>query len=365
MISVRYGKAVEIISQKETTMEVMVEIDNERYKAINYNRLTGFVEIGDTLLLNTTAVDLNLGTGGYHFVISNITKAERTFPPGGHIMKLRYTPFQLKVFAAEEQESKYHDIFNKFQSLDSMPVIVGTLHSMLPAIVEVLKFFHGDLKIAYVMTDAAALPLDFSNLVYQLKRDQKIAGTITIGHAFGGDIECINIYNGLIAAKEIINAHVAVVTMGPGIVGTGTKFGFTGIEQGNIIDAVNDLGGIPIAVPRISFADRRQRHYGISHHTLTVLDTICKTAALVGIPIFDEGKHAFILHQLEGTGIKKKHRLIFQACNDIEDILENSPIQLKTMGRNFEQEKEFFMAAGLSGKIAIDMLNDHQSSIAE
>ena len=31
--------------------------------------------------------------------------------------------------------------------------------------------------------------------------------------------------------------------MGPGIVGTGTKYGFSGIEQGYIIDAVNNLRG--------------------------------------------------------------------------------------------------------------------------
>ena len=31
--------------------------------------------------------------------------------------------------------------------------------------------------------------------------------------------------------------------MGPGIVGSGTKYGFTGIEQGYIIDVINNLGG--------------------------------------------------------------------------------------------------------------------------
>ena len=31
--------------------------------------------------------------------------------------------------------------------------------------------------------------------------------------------------------------------MGPGIVGTGTKYGFSGIEQGQIIDAINTLSG--------------------------------------------------------------------------------------------------------------------------
>ena len=77
--------------------------------------------------------------------------------------------------------------------------------------------------------------------------------TITVGHAFGGDLETINIYTGLIAAKEILKGDITIISMGPGIVGSGTKYGFTGMEQGYIVDAINNLGGLAVAVPRISF----------------------------------------------------------------------------------------------------------------
>ena len=72
--------------------------------------------------------------------------------------------------------------------------------------------------------------------------------------------------------------------MGPGIAGTGTKYGFTGIEQGPILDAVKKLGGMPISIPRISFADKRDRHQGISHHSITVLKEIVNVD--VHLPIF-------------------------------------------------------------------------------
>ncbi len=89
-------------------------------------------------------------------------------------------------------------------------------------------------------------------------------------------MECTNIYTGLIAAKEVLKGDITIITMGPGIVGTGTKYGFSGIEQGQIIDAVNTLGGNPIVVPRISFRDLRERHKGMSHHTRTILSEIAK-----------------------------------------------------------------------------------------
>ncbi|MBB6216648.1 hypothetical protein HNQ80_002752 [Anaerosolibacter carboniphilus] len=356
MMNIKYGKVTEVIIEKKKVTEVYVDVEGKKQKAINYNHLTGDIKIDDSVLLNTTAIDLGLGTGGYHFVICNLDRPERSISSKGHIMKLRYTPYQLKVFAAEEQESEYHHVFHDFQSLLGMPVIVGTLHSMLPAIIETLISLDPNIRIAYIMTDGAALPLDLSNLVFDLKENKKLCGTVTIGHAFGGDLECVNIYNGLIATKEILKADITVITMGPGIVGTGTKYGFTGIEQGNIVDAVTDLGGTPIAIPRISFTDQRPRHQGISHHSITVLDTICKTSAIVGIPIFEGMKHRFIEDQLMQTTIAQKHQITFRECEDIHGFLLNSSIKMKTMGRNLHQEIEFFTTAGLAGKLAIELL---------
>lgn len=363
MIGVKIGKVIEILKNERNKTEILVEVEGINYKAINYNKLTGSVMLGNSLLLNTTAVDLNLGTGGYHFVISNLDNPSRNISKGGHIMKLRYSPYQVKVFAAEEQESHYHEVFKKFESLNHMPVIVGTLHSMLPPIVEVLKNYDKDIKIAYIMTDGAALPIDLSNIVKNLKDKKLIKGTITIGNAFGGDLDCINIYNGLIAAKDILKCDIAVVTMGPGIAGTSTKFGFSGIEQGNIIDSINDLGGIPIAVPRISFADKRDRHKGVSHHTITVLDRISKTKAFVGIPKFEENKNEHIISQINNTNINLKHKIMYMDSSNVNKILEKSTMPMRTMGRTFQRDKEFFITAGIGAELGIKILNDYQLMI--
>ena len=48
-------------------------------------------------------------------------------------------------------------------------------------------------------------------------------------------------YSALAVARHVIGADAAVVAMGPGIVGTGTRLGFSGIEVGPALDAAAGL----------------------------------------------------------------------------------------------------------------------------
>ncbi|KXZ39657.1 Protein of unknown function [Alkalithermobacter thermoalcaliphilus JW-YL-7 = DSM 7308] len=355
MISKKIGIVDSIVYEDFHIQEIKVIIENKVQKAINYISLTGNVNVGDELLLNTTAVELNLGTGGAHFVIANLNNLESSLTGGGHIMKLRYTPFQLKVFAAEEQESKYHDIINNFKSLDNLPVAVGTLHSMLVPFVAVIKKADPTKKIAYIMTDGAALPIHLSKNVKQLKQKKLIDATITIGNSFGGDYECVNIYTALIVAKEIIKADVVFVSMGPGIVGTGTKYGFSGIEQGYILDAVVTLGGEAIAIPRISFADKRDRHKGISHHTITILKDIVKSKVIVPINIQDSDKKKYIYDQIKHNKIEK-HKFVFMQSDKTKECLEYFKLNVKSMGRSYEEDEEFFKSSSGAGAYILEGL---------
>ena len=356
MISIKRGKVTKIINKLEGRTDISVNIDNRDEKAINYDYLTGAVEVGDEVVLNTTSVELGLGTGGYHFVIYNLNNGEQDAGKEGHIMKLRYTPFQVKTFAAEEQDSPYHDVFHRFKSLNKMPVIVGTLHSMLIPIASILKYLNNDLKIAFIMTDGAALPLYLSNNVYELKDKSIIHKTITLGHAFGGDYEVINIYNALIAAKEIAKCGVAVATMGPGIVGTGTPYGFTGIEQGYIADAVNDLEGTPIVVPRITFKDKRERHYGLSHHSITVLGKIMKTRSNIALPKFSIEQEEIIQKQLKENGLIQKHDIFRIETDILGEVLEHYKLEVRTMGRSLADDPEFFNTCSASAIYADSLL---------
>lgn len=348
MISKKVGVVKDIISSNDEIDEIKVIINDSIEKAYNYKKITGKLNIGDNVLLNITAVELSLGTGGYHFVITNLNNLESNFTDGGHIMKLRYTPLQIKVDSIEEQGSIYHDKINNFKSLENIPVVVGELHSMLTPFVASLKKYNKDKKIAYIMTDGASLCISLSKAVSILKEKNLLDSTITIGNAFGGDYECINIYTALITAKEIIKADVIFVSMGPGITGTGTKYGFTGIEQGAILDCIKKLGGNPIFIPRISFADKRDRHIGISHHSITVLNEIVNTKVNISIPNYKKEKLEIINEQLNNYNLISKHNIHYIDNIQTKKDLEYFNLKVRTMGRNYDEDSEFFDSSSAS-----------------
>ncbi len=240
------------------------------------------------------------------------------------------------------------------------------MHSMLaPAAAGIKTISNGTARVVYVMTDGAALPLPLSNLVHELKSAGLVDATITCGHAFGGDWECVNIYTALLTAKTAALADVIIVAMGPGIVGTASPLGFTGVEQGEIINAVNILGGRPVAIPRISFADTRKRHYGISHHTVTALGKIALTSCTVVLPeLADDSQRTLIQNQLCHAWPDGKHRLALEDGWPALEELGRLGIRVTSMGRTPADDPVFFLAAGAAGiyaaRLAISDINADQ-----
>ncbi|MCK8816606.1 DUF3866 family protein [Natroniella sulfidigena] len=352
MLEIKQGKVIEVLSQRKGLTKIKVKVDNIEKRGISYDDLVGQVEVGDEVILNTTATSLRLGTGGYDFVIYILGK-EQELTGAGHIMKLRYTPYQIKTNSVEEQNNPNYKSIKEFKSLNGTPVVVGTLHSMLPAITVAIKENRPETNITYIMTDGAALPLKLSELVYQMQSAGLIDHTITSGHAFGGELEAVNIYSALVAASQINQADIIVITMGPGIVGTGTKYGFSGVEQAEILHAVKSLGGGPIAVPRISFSDSRKRHYGLSHHTRTNLGELSLVKAKIGIPKFNKQKYLEIIKkQLIEFELAAKHQIIYREGEEIISYLDKLDFKVQTMGRNYQQDREYFITAGVAGLLA-------------
>ena len=156
--------------------------------------------------------------------------------------------------------------------LGGMPVVVADLHSALPAVLIGMLATDPDLKVAYVMTDGGALPAAFSRTLDTLAAS--LVGVVTVGQAFGGDLEAVTVHTGLLAARHVLGADLAIVTQGPGNLGTGTPWGFSGVAAGEACNAVTVLGGEAIGALRISDADPRPRHRGVSHHSLTAFGRV-------------------------------------------------------------------------------------------
>ncbi len=350
MIEIKRGIITRELFSRPGIQAFQVQVEDKEEKCIVYTEISGSAKPGDEVIINTTAITLGLGTGGYHYVIANLSQVEKNLKPGGHIMKMRYTPMQVKVLSVEEEDSPYRREMLDAESLEKIPVLVGTLHSMLAPLALYLN--RKGYKTAYVMTDGAALPIVFSNTVDILKKRGIICGSVTTGHSFGGDLEAVNVYSGLLAARKIFQADVIICTMGPGIVGTGTKWGFTGIEQGDILNAVDCLHGIPVAVPRISFTDPRPRHRGISHHTLTVLERVCRVKAILPLPHLEEIKMNYILDQLRLQKLLDNYECCLEIVDEFQQLLEESNMNLSTMGRGIKEEPDFFLALGAAARVA-------------
>jgi len=358
MLKRAIGAVTGVLASRPGAVEVEVEIEGETARAMAYTSLVAPPEVGDRVVLNTTAAALSLGTGGYHFVIENLSRPAETCADGpGHIMKLRYTPEQHSVLSVEEDESPHRNAVDSLRSLDRMPVIIGQLHSQIaPAAAAVKRLTQPKAVVAYIMTDSAALPIAFSHLVQQMKEAGLIDVTVTAGQAFGGELEAVTVHTALVAAKAAAGADVAIVCQGPGNVGTGTRYGFSGIEQGEIVNAVNLLGGQAVAIPRISFADGRPRHHGVSHHTITALAEVALTPALVPLPMIDQTKLFVLEEQMRQTAIAYRHRTrVFDGLPGIRECAERG-ITLSTMGRGFNEDPEFFLAASAAGAAAVSLL---------
>lgn len=321
--------------------------------AIGYLALTGACATGDRVLCNTTAVDLGLGTGGEHFIVARAGEGV-SFEDGvpGHIMKLRYTPLQRDVTAVEEPASGYHDVMAEARSIDGMPVVCCGLHSQLAVVAAAIKDRAPALRVTYVMTDEAALPLAVSRLVPRLTDAGLIDTTITCGQAFGGQTEAVNLYSALLAVRHVLHADVAIVAIGPGMPGTATPFGHSGIAQGQALNAAASLGGTPIAVLRVSFADERPRHVPVSHQTLTALREVALAPALVPVPALGEPYDAPITEALEQAGIWARHERREIAVGTPPDM---RGVEARSMGRTIHEDPAFFFAAAAAGVLAAEV----------
>jgi hypothetical protein len=317
----------EIIVERPGLTRVRVTSDAGEERAYALTDVTGPVAVGDDVVVNTTAVDLGLGTGGWHVVHWNLARTSWSASGGGHIMKARYTSIQHEMEVAEERDGAGDG------SLAGVPVVACSLHSQVGVVAAVLGHLRPDLRVAYVMTDGGALPLALSDLVVQLRDRGLLVGSVTTGHAFGGDLEAVTIPSGLAVAQHGLEADVVVAGMGPGVVGTGSRLGFTGLDQATILDSTGWLGGRPVMCVRASDGDARDRHQGISHHSLTVLDA---TRSGIEVPV-PPG--------LPPVDVADRHSIVVADPPEVAAVLDTAGLRITTMGRGPDDDPLFFRVA--------------------
>jgi hypothetical protein len=334
-------------------VELQVTVDGASARALAYPALVGEPRPGDEVLLNTTAQAMGLGTGGYAMV-AGVPGRLPADPEGpGHLVKARYTPLQAIVLGVDEQDSPHHETIAAATSLGGMPVVTADLHSALPAIVAGVQASRPTARIAYVMTDGGALPLWFSRTVSELAGS--LCGTVTTGQALGGDLEAVTVHTGLLAAHAVLHADIAIVCQGPGNLGTGTPWGFSGVAAGEAVNAAAALGGRPVGSLRISAADPRPRHQGVSHHSLTAYGRVALAPADLPVPA---GLPPALAAQVEKdlAPLTARHRITEVGTEGLDEALRALPVRLSTMGRGLDEDYAYFLAAAAAGRHAASLL---------
>jgi hypothetical protein len=337
--------------------------EGAQVRALAYPALTGRPRPGDRVLLNTTALDLGLGTGGYALVVAVPDRLPPDPELAGHLVKARYSPLQATVLGADEQGSPHHEVLRDADDIGGMPVVVADLHSALPAVLAGIfaaersrkAGFGGGAggaapRVVYVMQDGGALPAWFSRSCATLREAGWLAATVTTGQSFGGDLETVTVHTGLLAARHVLGADVAVIAQGPGNLGTGTRWGFSGVAAGEAVNAAAALGGRPVASLRISDADPRERHRGISHHSLTAYGRVALARAYVVVPALAGEFGARVA--AEAAPLAARHEVVTVPVDGLEAALRACPARLSTMGRGLEEDLAYFLAAAAAGRHA-------------
>jgi hypothetical protein len=308
-LSLRRGTVTAIVA--EHTDLARLEVDGS--PCIAYPHITGPVELGDEVLVNVQARELELGSGGFDILYANVTRGIGLDPePGAHVMSLPYTPLQQAASHIEEEGPLA-------ESLGGLPVVCCTLHSQVAPVCAALA----GLRVLYVQVGGGALPISLSDTVRLLRDRGLIEVSVAAAPCVDGDVQAVNVYSAL-AWCAAHGAEVVVCSIGPGIVGTATFLGHGAIAAVEAANAAVALGGRAVLAPRVSGADERPRHRGLSHHTEAVLQLCAQTPH---VPAGDA---------LAGTGWR-------EACDGLP---------LAHMGRGPDEDPAFFAAAFAAGQLA-------------
>jgi hypothetical protein len=322
MLTLRRGRVTAIVER----VDGLARLEVDGRPCIAYPRLTGAVALGDDVIVNTQASELQLGSGGFDVLHVNLTRGlDLPADPDAHVMKLPYTPIQLAVRHAEEDDEPA-------TSLAGLPVVCCLLHSQVAA---VCAGIGREARIAYVQVAGGALPVSLSDALRALCEQGYIEHAVAVGACFDGDIACVSTASAFLWS-EAQHVDAVICAIGPGIVGTSSGFGHGATAAAEAANVATALAGVPVIAVRASQGDSRERHAGVSHHTLAVLD-LCLGDVVLPWPLgYEAPTELERQEQIDVNGWE-------QAC---------AGLPLSHMGRGPEDDPVFFAAAFAAGRAA-------------
>ncbi|HVW45835.1 MAG TPA: DUF3866 family protein [Solirubrobacterales bacterium] len=308
---------------------LVVECDGKRRPAWANQVLLGPMREGDEVVVNAAALDLGLGSGGFDVVHVNLTRGLGGGVEGdAHVMKLNYTSLQHPVDPVEGTAAGERR---------QVPVAVLPLHGHLAPAAWAAAQARPGIRVGYVQTAGGALPGSLSRDVAALRERGLLCGHVTAAPSYGGEHEALSTVGALDAAARALDWDAVLVGPGPGIIGSDTELGHGGMAALDNAHASLSLGLPTIVSPRLSSADPRERHRGLSHHTATVLDLLL-APVVVAIPAGAPS------HEIPDRHVVKTVRV------DLDGYAA-AGLPTSTMGRPLSEDPTFFEAPLAAGTL--------------
>ncbi|MGE0066572.1 MAG: DUF3866 family protein [Solirubrobacterales bacterium] len=329
---------------------LLVEVAGGHRPAWADTVLLGEMRVGDEVVVNVAAVELGLGSGGFDVVHVNLTRGLEGAGRGGeHVIKLNYTSLQHPVEPIEAASARSRFLIDLTGEKGTtglergeVAVLVLPLHGHLaPAAWAAAQTAPG-LRVGYVQTGGGALPGSLSRDVATLRERDLLCGHITAAPAYGGEHDALSTVGALDAAARL-GWEAILVGPGPGIIGSDTEFGHGGMVALDSAHAALSLGMPTTISPRVSAADPRERHRGLSHHTRTVLELLL---AAVDVAVPSEFPDAAA--ELEAAREERHH--LHLAPADLDGYAA-SGLPTTTMGRKLAEDPLFFAAPLAAGHL--------------
>ena len=334
-----------------------VRVGTEERRAWADEGLVGEAREGDEVIVNTEAVDLGLGSGGFDVVHVNLTRGlDAPADEAATAMKLNYSSLQHPVEPVEVRSGRVDSARDNGGDKDEaevrrIPVLVLSLHGQLAPAAWAAHRAGAELRVGYVQTSGGALPGSLSKDVAELRRTGLLCGHLTAGPAYGGELEAVTVIGALQAATGPLGWDAAIAGPGPGMIGSASELGHGGMAALDTAHASLILGLETLVAPRMSSADPRPRHRGLSHHTATVLRMLLGNVRVPG-PAMAPSPWPRIGG---GDGAIDELR---EACGDRHELwLRDAPVDeyavsglpVAHMGRGLAQDPLFFASALASG----------------
>ncbi len=333
-----------------------IRIGDEERDAWADETLVGDVLEGDEVIVNTEARDHGLGSGGFDVVHANLTRGlEASGEEEATALKLNYTSLQHPVAPvetlAEPPIEGLEELNGDGPVTRRIPVLVLSLHGQLAPAAWAASRRAAELKVGYVQTWGGALPGSLSKDVAELREAGLLCDHVTAGAPFGGEREALTVIGALRAAAGPLGWDSVIAGPGPGVAGSGSHLGHGGMAALDTAHASLILGLETLLAPRMSSADPRPRHRGLSHHTATILRMLLGNVR-VPVPARQPSPWPRV-----GGGDGSLDELQ-QACGDRHELwpreapvdeYAESGLPTTHMGRRLDDERLFFATALASG----------------